>query len=563
MDCASCHLKDDPHQGQLGQDCASCHTSEDWKATTFDHSRSSFQLVGKHSSVQCDQCHSDKIFKGTPQDCTSCHLKDDAHKGIYGTDCGQCHNPQDWKSVSFDHSMTKFPLIGKHAGIACMNCHTTSPASSTPTNCIACHRNDDKHAGQFGPDCATCHTPEDWKKITFDHSRAAFPLTGAHNQVSCLSCHSGGRFKGTPTNCFACHQKDDKHNGQFGTDCASCHSTSSWKNVTFDHSKTAFQLTGKHAGVNCLSCHAGGKFKGTPTVCYSCHKKDDRHAGQLGTDCKTCHSTLGWNQVTFDHSTAAFQLTGAHSQVSCQSCHAGGKFKGTPTACYACHKANDKHNGQFGTECGTCHSTQSWKGATFDHSRTAFPLTGSHVGLACQSCHSNGVFKGTPKDCYSCHAKDDNHAGQFGTDCGTCHSTQSWQGATFDHSRASFKLTGAHVNVACTQCHSGGNFKGTPSACSACHAEPDFHKGVLGTDCAACHNTSRWSPATYNGPHTFPMNHGNPASCRTCHPSTLGSWTCYSCHDQGEITKKHQEEGISDFSNCLQCHPTGRKEGGD
>ncbi|MCX6843581.1 MAG: hypothetical protein NTX53_15005, partial [candidate division WOR-3 bacterium] len=41
----------------------------------------------------------------------------------------------------------------------------------------------------------------------------------------------------------------------------------------------------------------------------------------------------------------------------------------------------------------------------------------------------NNVYKGTPHTCVACHQKDDKHNGQFGTDCGACHKTETWQGA--------------------------------------------------------------------------------------------------------------------------------------
>jgi len=560
QDCYSCHAKDDRHEGQLGQDCARCHTPDDWKPSTFIHSTASFTLIGKHAEVKCESCHVDLKFKDTPQDCYSCHKKDDPHSGQLGQDCARCHTPDGWKPSTFDHSTVKFTLIGKHAQVSCTGCHSDLVFKNTPQDCFSCHSKDDKHAGQYGKDCALCHSPAGWKPSTFNHAKTAFPLTGAHLGPTCTSCHADGKFKGTPKDCIACHKQNDQHQGQLGSDCGACHTTSTWKGAKFDHSKAAFQLTGSHIGVACKACHTTGQYKGTPKDCYSCHKLDDHHNGQFGTDCSTCHTPSAWKNVTFDHSRAAFKLTGAHSGVACTSCHANGQFKGTPSDCYSCHRQNDHHNGQFGTDCGACHSTSSWQGATFDHSRTGFPLTGAHVGQACSACHASGQYKGTPSDCYSCHRQDDHHNGQFGTDCGTCHSTSSWQGATFDHSRTSFPLSGAHAGLACTSCHSGGQFAGTPTACSACHAEPAFHAGVLGTDCGACHTTNGWTPASYNGPHTFPMSHGNPDSCQTCHPSSLGSYTCYSCHDQTEMEKHHLEKGITDISNCVACHPTGNKQ---
>ena len=40
----------------------------------------------------------------------------------------------------------------------------------------------------------------------------------------------------------------------------------------------------------------------------------------------------------------------------------------------------------------------------FDHLTTGFELTGSHRDVACESCHTGAVFKGTPRSCVACHA---------------------------------------------------------------------------------------------------------------------------------------------------------------
>ena len=34
--CIGCHIKDDKHQGHLGERCADCHTETDWVARRFD-----------------------------------------------------------------------------------------------------------------------------------------------------------------------------------------------------------------------------------------------------------------------------------------------------------------------------------------------------------------------------------------------------------------------------------------------------------------------------------------------------------------------------------------------
>ena len=201
--------------------------------------------------------------------------------------------------------------------------------------------------------------------------------------------------------------------------------------------------------------------------------------------------------------------------------------------CGSCHQQDDAHNGELGTDCALCHSTAKWKPSTFDHNNSIFKLTGAHLNVDCAQCHQGGSFKGTPTECYACHKVDDNHNGRFGTSCDACHSTTAWKPATFDHNLSTFRLTGAHANLACEKCHSKG-FAGTPAFCAGCHADPSFHKGMFGNNCSSCHNTSNWN-ASYKGPHPSfgdegGINHGG-ASCRDCHTVNLATATCTKCHD--------------------------------
>lgn len=64
----------------------------------------------------------------------------------------------------------------------------------------------------------------------------------------------------------------------------------------------------------------------------------------------------------------------------------------------------------------------------FDHLTTGFPLTGQHEFVVCETCHVNGVFRGTPKQCAGCHnsvvarGKSQNHIPTVAL-CDSCHST--------------------------------------------------------------------------------------------------------------------------------------------
>ncbi|GAB4501254.1 MAG: hypothetical protein Fur0035_07950 [Anaerolineales bacterium] len=535
-DCASCHAKDDKHDGKFGA-CNVCHNVSGWKDVHIDHNLFSFKLDGAHVNVPCLSCHVNNTLKGTPSQCAQCHSKDDAHKGQFGADCAKCHSTSAWKPSTFNHNLAAFKLDGAHSNVACFACHKNGQFKGTPQNCFGCHSGNDPHKGQFGTDCALCHSTSGWKPSTFDHNRSGFKLTGAHSGVDCFACHKNGQFRGTPQNCFSCHAAKDKHNGQFGTDCAQCHNTSAWQNVSFDHNLTGFKLTGAHGNVACMSCHTNGRFKGTPSDCYACHAGNDHHNGQFGTSCGQCHSTSSWKGATFDHNLTRFKLTGAHTNASCNQCHSNGKFKGTPTDCYSCHAGNDHHNGQFGTNCAQCHNTNTWQGATFDHNLSGFKLTGKHASVSCNGCHGNGKFKGTPTDCYSCHAGKDKHNGQFGTNCAQCHNTNGWGGASVNHDLFGFKLTGKHRSVSCNGCHSGGKYAGTPSACAACHGEPAFHSGMFSSSCDQCHDTNNWN-GSYNGSHPkisngdggTGVNHGG-KGCRSCHTQSLHDATCTACHN--------------------------------
>jgi hypothetical protein len=539
--------------------CIACHPDHrgaqaalvEMDLADFPHDNLNFSLRAHQQKTDgnpfaCVDCHAGEYsapFATT--NCVACHFNMQAdfiqtHAIEFGMDCLNCHDGLETLGSNFDHSLFPFQLTGLHADTACVKCHlnarSVTDLQSAPQDCFSCHKQDDPHNGQLGENCAVCHSTAGWDQVKVDHSKFAFPLTGAHVNVTCESCHQNNIYKGAPQDCNSCHQKDEPHEGRFGTDCAACHSTDAWKPAKFDHNLAAFKLTGSHVNATCESCHQNGVFRGAPQDCFSCHRKDDKHNGQFGTDCAVCHTTSTWKGATFDHNIAAFKLTGAHINTACASCHQNGVFKGTPQDCYSCHRSKDKHNGQFGTNCASCHTTSAWTGATFDHNLAAFKLTGAHVNTACTSCHQNGVFKGTAQDCYSCHRSKDKHNGQFGTNCASCHTTSTWKGATFNHNLSGFPLTGRHANLACENCHTGGQFSGTPTACASCHADPAFHAGLFGTNCASCHNTSNWS-ATYNGSHPgiadeggSGVNHGH-TSCRTCHVSNFNSAVCTACHD--------------------------------
>ena len=407
------------------------------------------------------------------------------------------------------------PLAKAHATLEpkCDSCHVPFQRAGQTPLCLDCHKPvatdiqsklgfHGLSPGIQGVECRTCHTDHKGREFdiapfeaaAFDHRLTDYPLTGAHVKTACASCHPATRkFRDAPSGCNDCHARQDIHKGQFGTQCQDCHSTASWKEVArFDHDRTAFPLRGLHVKVPCAACHKDRVFKGTPLTCVGCHSKDDVHKGKLGTKCESCHAVTGWKAAEFDHDKTEFPLRGAHVKVACKGCHADPGFKDAPPkSCVGCHKKDDVHQGSFGTNCAGCHSVKTWKAATFDHNKTAFPLAGRHKQVECAQCHTSKDFKAAPTECRGCH-RDSFHQGRLGPRCESCHTARSWLGATFNHTtQTRFPLTGAHKRLDCHECHSRP-VTGRPelsSVCGTCHKKDDVHRGAFGQNCGRCHNT--------------------------------------------------------------------------
>ena len=364
--CSGCHQQQDIHQGALGNQCGNCHMSTTWlERKLFNHDETQFPLLGQHQQTACSSCHIGQQYQFADKSCHSCHKTDDVHLGTNGADCQNCHRPDGWDQLNFNHNDTDFPLHGKHQTIPCRACHQQGEdASAAPTECHLCHRNDDIHLGRNGDRCEKCHNTSSWKQVQFDHQRDTdFPLTGQHSNLTCTQCHIGGVHDNLPRDCGSCHAADDVHKNSSMSLCATCHSTDSWKAINqFDHDFTAFPLIGMHQIAPCHSCHVGNQFSLSDNQCVSCHLGDDKHGGALGTNCSQCHTPNAWEVWQFDHAKQAnYPLDGKHNNLACAACHVpGSDLNQTPTLCGNCHRSQDIHNGEFGARCDRCHSTANF-----------------------------------------------------------------------------------------------------------------------------------------------------------------------------------------------------------
>jgi hypothetical protein len=301
--CIACHKKEDKHAGTLGPLCADCHTDQSWGKIRFDHGKTKFALAGKHTDLECKKCHADNTsFKDTPMACVSCHLKDDTHKTRYGEKCETCHADTGWKDMRFSHDRdTKYPLRGLHGKVACDKCHAGALyKEKAPTACIGCHRKDDKHRNQLGDACERCHLEDGWNRVPgFNHNRTRFPLLGRHGVVECKSCHATPAYKDARSDCFSCHEKDDKHKKTLGRKCETCHNARDWRVWDFNHDRrTKFPLEDGHAKLRCDACHRVATDDARIAMgCYACHGKDDVHEGGFGRVCERCHFATKFSRI--------------------------------------------------------------------------------------------------------------------------------------------------------------------------------------------------------------------------------------------------------------------------
>ena len=185
----------------------------------------------------------------------------------------------------------------------------------------------------------------------------------------------------------------------------------------------------------------------------------------------------------------------------------------------------------------------------FNHSSTGFQLTGGHAQVVCERCHVQGVFRGTPTQCFQCHSpggrvmstfKPTNHLPTT-VNCASCHRTTNWMPAFFTHN-------GVEPGK-CDTCHNNSIQRGKPAThilttmkCDACHrptmwtAVAFTHAGVIPGTCAACHNgvQATGKPATH-----IQTN----LSCDSCHPVGTRWVVLHGIYDHTGIT-----------SGCANCH---------
>jgi len=637
------------------KECSACHSDATWKGAEFDHKKATgYALIGDHAKIKCATCHLPKgkasakyKFPELPkQQCLTCHA--DFHKNhlqgkFQGGNCLQCHSQgqETWKIAHFDHQITGFALLGKHQTTACVDCHKPPKGAKTDlkhanftglkNDCASCHKDFHGFRGETSPklgvlaQCKTCHTEAGWKAdLHFNHNTSTnYPIDGKHIGVKCFACHvplvKGQKTPDTARKyafpelasktCETCHASPHLKESAVvfrKNKCSTCHTTQGWKSVNlngsgFNHStQTRFPLTGDHNQISCASCHLKNgksvyKFANADKqFCVSCHATV--HSNQfepklVTASCATCHDTVAFANLRYNHNESRFKITGAHEKLAtdCVKCHkpsasmlptkppkpAGKYIFEHPQSgfCVDCHK--NIHKEQFSPasasdNCLQCHNVKSFKDLSgFDHDKTRFKLVEAHAELKtnCAKCHvkTNQMLETTPPRpaakfrfdgpgvegsaggfCLSCHKNV--HIGQFDEEfakrpCLSCHNQKTFgQRPTFDHSQTKFQIVGAHAK-----------FKNN---CGECHVKTNK---LLATR----------PPKPAN---QFLFAFENRGYCDACHAKEhvkqfhppLAGQVCTSCHNQNNFAKgltfNHHNLARFDVKNkhvevkCVECH---------
>ncbi|MCL7451712.1 MAG: Ni/Fe-hydrogenase cytochrome b subunit [Anaerolineae bacterium] len=331
--------------------------------------------------------------------------------------------------------------------------------------------------------------------------------------------------------------------------CLSCHEDAQVLTGAGASSEMLSQLTIEpqpletpHGRLSCVVCHYGDSetedmdlaHDGVlvdPTVaeaelCVACHSDlpeefpEDRlrtphdevtHGEVVDVACSDCHGAVGHG---FDPVSGNFVCP----MSVCLDCHIDRELESELVDCSACHI--EPHAVPLAMSCSDCHQgTTEWaQVAAVDHE---FPLEAAHAELECSTCHQDMVWTeyAAGATCATCHQPPSEP--HYGPVCEDCHTPASFAAATPLVETHPVELTGAHRQVACGQCHPGG--QATPEyVCAECHQPPTDH---LPGDCKVCHDPEGWAGSASFWTELAPaITHDvdSQGKCLICHDPTDG-----------------------------------------
>jgi hypothetical protein len=429
-----------------GAPCEDCHSPTQF--TNFDSAVMDHAVV---ASTPCSSCHeAGKSFAGTPAVTTR-----PSPPHVATGECSNCHSTASWDAT--DLPANHIPLPAADAG-NCSLCHT-NPADysvyvmnhvNIANNCAQCHGAGLSFANMAPPTlkeppagppphvpvgtlaCELCHLP-----TNFTSFAGTVMVHSAVSGQACDSCHElGMAWYGEPN--LWVRPGANHHPGE---DCGNsgCHRPQDKRMLR--PAAVAPRTTGPAAAVARQRAMPSA-LRGIPGSAA------EPVAGRSGL------LRIPGARIVAIPGSAAQGIPGAsrpgrvdHSQLTgaCVSCHDGRTATGRPPQ----HLATS-------ARCDSCHTTNGWLPARFDH-----------VAMAqgnCASCHDGLRAMGKPRD----------HVTTV-QPCGVCHGTLAWRPVRVDHSGLISGCAGCHNNVAATGLTLA--HVRTQRDCSGCHRYPGW--GVI------------------------------------------------------------------------------------
>ena len=627
-------------QQQTG-DCSGCHETSDWNSTALPAGH-----MPNPGNQQCTVCHiaapgnyatlaaNSVLHTGISSGCAQCHggataltfynnndnpksavLSPPHIPAFTGTDCSNCHSSSTYATGTFGPmNMTQATHAG--VGTTCNTCHEAGLSFYMGAASPGLQgRPADHTAGQqVAPnDCSLCHTTANWITTVLPTGHMPNPANQA-----CNVCHTAA-----PSNYATLAANSVLHTG-IRSGCAQCHGATA--QLTFynnnDNPKDGV-LTPSHipylSGTDCSSCHstttyAVGGFGPTnmtqanhafvPTTCDTCHEAGlsfymgaaspalqgrpaDHTTGQMvaPNDCSICHTTANWNSTVMP----AGHMPNPANQT-CTVCHTAAPTNyatlaanatlhtGITSGCITCHGAPNAtapvfylnytpkdallapvHIPTSSTPCEDCHAVSftSFSGTTMSSAKHT--LMFAVIGKTCDACHESGrSFYGVTN---LTTRPNGHHVGQ---DCSGCHNTNNWDGGTQTRKAAAQvpvrSTIGTVISAPASPVSAAAALQPgeTPmSTAQSARALGPSHAGVT-SNCAGCHNGVL---ASGKGVAHMASNE----ACQNCH-TTFGwlparfdhqgvSVSCASCHNGVQALGKTTQH-VATAKGCTACHGT-------
>jgi hypothetical protein len=541
-----------------GTDCASCHAPSTYATGSFGPMN---MTQAKHAfvSTTCDACHEKGLsfYMGAASPTLQGRPADHTSGTMLTGDCSGCHNTANWNSTAMPPGHMPNP-----ANTACNTCHTAAPANYTTLA-----GNSVMHSG-ISTGCAQCHGGTAALTWYNNFTPKAAALAPAH----------------IPYNS--------------GTDCGSCHSSSTYAAGTFGPMN---MTQAKHSVVSttCNTCHEKGLsfYMGAASPALQGRPADHTSGTMLTGDCSGCHSTANWNSTALP----AGHMPNPANQA-CATCHTAAPANYTTLAsnavlhtgiangCLACHGApsatppvfylnftpkdavlSPVHIPSGTTACEACHAVSftAFSGTTMNSAKHT--LMFAVIGKTCDQCHDASTLKFYGVSNLTTRPKN-HHVGQ---DCSGCHNTNNWNGGaarTISKVPAGVvtRVTPAPVTAnAGTAARFGTASIGTASigtarlinqlaaSAPAARLASMSHMGVT-ANCFSCHNSVL---ASGKGSAHIPSNN----LCQNCHITTAWvparfdhqgvSAACVTCHN-GVAAAGKSLRHIATSQDCGACHGT-------